>query len=139
MKKSLIALACLSAMTSGALASEVELYGTVDTYIAVNHQGGETSTSLRSGGASASFWGIQGSEEISSDLQAIFKLESAFLADTGAFPEGANGALFSREAWVGLHSNTWGTLSFGSQYTPHFLTWAMTDPTDLSLGSSYSL
>lgn len=138
MKKSLIALACLSAMTSGALAAEVELYGTVDTYIAVNHQGGETSTSLRSGGASASFWGIKGSEEISSDLQAIFKLESAFLADTGAFPEGANGALFSREAWVGLHSNTWGTLSFGRQYTPHFLTWAMTDPTDLSLGSSYS-
>lgn len=138
MRKSLIALACLSAMTCSALAAEVELYGTVDTYIAVNHQGGETNTSLRSGGASASFWGIKGTEDIGPDLKAIFKLESAFLADTGAFPEGANGALFSREAWVGLHSNTWGTLSFGRQYTPHFLTWAMTDPTDLSLGSSYS-
>lgn len=140
MKKSLIALACLSAMTSGALAAEVELYGTVDTYIAVNHQGGETSTSLRSGGASASFWGIKGTEDIGGDLKAVFKLESAFLVDTGSFSDAAQAGnvIFSREAWVGLQSNTWGTLSFGRQYTPHFLTWAMTDPTDLSLGSSYS-
>lgn len=138
MKKSLVALAALSAMAGTALAAEVELYGTVDTYIAVNHGGGDTDVSLRSGGASASFWGIKGTENINNDLQAIFKIESAFMVDNGAFPEGANGALFSREAWVGLNSNTWGTLSFGRQYTPHFLTWAMTDITDLSLGSAYS-
>ncbi len=138
MRKSLIALACLSAMSFAATAANVELYGTIDTYVAVNHGNSDTNVSLASGGASASFWGLKGAEEISSDLQAVFKIESAFLSDNGAFPEGANGALFSREAWVGLHSNTWGTLSFGRQYTPHFLTFAMTDPTDLSLGSSYS-
>lgn len=138
MKKSLIALTCLSALACTASAAEVQIYGTVDTYMAVNHQGGKTDVSLRSGGASASFWGFQGSEDISSDLKAVFKLESAFMVDNGAYPEGANGAIFSREAWVGLTSNTWGTLSFGRQYTPHFLTWAMTVPTDLSLGSSYS-
>ena len=64
MKKSLVALACLSAMASVAPAAEVELYGTVDTYVAVNHAGGEQNVSLASGGASASFWGIQGAEEI---------------------------------------------------------------------------
>lgn len=139
MKKSLIAMACLTAMAGAATAAEVELYGTVDTYIAVNHQGGKTSTSLRSGGASASFWGIKGVEDINSDLKAVFKLESAFLTDTGSYPDGAGeNGIFSREAWVGLQSNTWGTISFGRQYTPHFLTWAMTDPTDLSLGSAYS-
>ena len=139
MRKSLIALACLSAVAGAATAAEVELYGTVDTYIAVNHNAGKTDVSLRSGGASPSFWGIKGTEDIGPDLKAIFKLESAFLTDTGDFPDGAgDNGLFSREAWVGLHSNTWGTLSFGRQYTPHFLTWAMTDPTDLSLGSAYS-
>ncbi len=60
MRKSLVALACLSAMACGATAAEVELYGTFDTYIAVNHQGGDVDTSMRSGGASASFWGIKG-------------------------------------------------------------------------------
>lgn len=139
MRKSLLALACLSALSFGATAANVELYGTVDTYVAVNHGNGETNASLASGGASASFWGLQGSEDISPDLKAVFKIESAFLSDTGAYPDGAGSSgLFSREAWVGLHSNTWGTLSFSRQYTPHFLTFAMTDPTDLSLGSSYS-
>lgn len=139
MRKSLLALACLSSMSLGASAANIELYGTVDTYVAVNHGNSETNVSLASGGASASFWGIKGSEELSSGLQAVFKLESAFLTDTGAYPDGAGpNGLFSREAWVGLQSNSWGTLSFGRQYTPHFLTWAMTDPTDLSLGSSYS-
>lgn len=139
MRKSLLALACLSALSYTATAANVELYGTVDTYVAVNHGNSETNVSLASGGASASFWGLKGSEEITADLQAIFKLESAFLTDSGTYPDGAQpSTLFSREAWVGLHSNTWGTLSFGRQYTPHFLTFAMTDPTDLSLGSSYS-
>lgn len=140
MRKSLIALACLSAVAGAATAAEVELYGTVDTYIAVNHNAGKTDVSLRSGGASASFWGIKGTEDIGGDLKAVFKLESAFLVDTGSFSDAAQAGnvIFSREAWVGLQSNTWGTLSFGRQYTPHFLTWAMTDPTDLSLGSSYS-
>lgn len=139
MKKSLVAMACLSAMAGVAGAAQIDLYGTVDTYVAVNHAGGEQNVSLASGGASASFWGIQGAEEINSDLKAVFKLESAFLADQGSFPDGAGpNGIFSREAWVGLSSNSWGTLSFGRQYTPHFLTFGMTDPTDLSLGSSYS-
>ena len=86
MRKSLIALACLSAVAGAATAAEVELYGTVDTYIAVNHNAGKTDVSLRSGGASASFWGIKGTEDIGPDLKAIFKLESAFLTDTGDFP-----------------------------------------------------
>lgn len=139
MKKSLVAMACLSAMAGVAGAAQIDLYGTVDTYVAVNHAGGEQNVSLASGGASASFWGIQGAEEINSDLKAVFKLESAFLVDQGTYPDGAgDNGIFSREAWVGLSSNSWGTLSFGRQYTPHFLTFGMTDPTDLSLGSSYS-
>ena len=139
MRKSLVALACLSAMACGATAAEVELYGTFDTYIAVNHQGGDVDTSMRSGGASASFWGIKGSEELTPDMQVMFKLESAILVDQGTYSDaaGENG-IFSRESWVGLHHNKYGMLSFGRQYTPHFLTFAMTDPTDLSLGSSHS-
>ena len=139
MKKSLVALACLSAMACGATAAEVELYGTFDTYIAVNHQGGDVDTSMRSGGASASFWGIKGSEELTPDKQVMFKLESAILVDQGTYSDAAGeDGMFSRESWIGLHHNKYGMLSFGRQYTPHFLTFAMTDPTDLSLGSSHS-
>lgn len=139
MRKSLVALACLSAMACGATAAEVELYGTFDTYIAVNHQGGDVDTSMRSGGASASFWGIKGSEELTPDMQVMFKLESAILVDQGTYSDAAGpDGIFSRESWVGLHHNKYGMLSFGRQYTPHFLTFAMTDPTDLSLGSSHS-
>lgn len=45
MRKSLIALACLSVVAGAATAAEVELYGTVDTYIAVNHNAGKTDVS----------------------------------------------------------------------------------------------
>ena len=44
---------------------------------------------------------------------------------------------FSREANVGIRGK-YGQLSFGRQYTPHFLVFAMYDPTELSLGSSDS-
>ena len=135
--KSAAALACLSLLSSSILAANVEVFGQVDTYIAINDNDGDISTRLGSGAASASHFGLKGTEVISNDVQVMFKLDSAFYTDTGTFPEGSNG-LFNRESWVGVHHNQFGMLSLGRQYTPHFLTFAMTDPTDLSLGSSHS-
>ena len=139
MRKSLIALACLSACCTMATAGTVEIYGAVDTYIAVNNNdNGNTSVRLSSGGASASYFGFKGMEEISPETQVMYRLEQAYLSETGTTAAGADGKMFSREAWVGVHNNNWGMLSLGRQYTPHFLTFAITDPTDLSLGSSHS-
>ncbi len=57
MKKSLVAMACLSAMAGVA--------------------GGEQNVSLASGGASASFWGIQGAEELNSEHRRIESQQGA--------------------------------------------------------------
>lgn len=139
MRKSLIALACLSACCTMATAGTVEIYGAVDTYIAVNNNdNSNTSVRLSSGGASASYWGFKGMEEISPETQVMYRLEQAFLSDVGTNAAGSEDKIFSREAWVGVHNNNWGMISLGRQYTPHFLTYAITDPTDLSLGSSHS-
>ena len=69
--------------------------------------------------------------------QVFFNLDQAFLADNGSKTFGNEGKAFSREANVGIRGK-YGQLSFGRQYTPHFLVFAMYDPTELSLGSSDS-
>lgn len=74
MKKSLVAMACLSAMAG---AAQIDLYGTIDPYVAVNHAGGEQNVSLASGGASAYFWGIQGAEELNSEHRRIESQQGA--------------------------------------------------------------
>ncbi len=137
MKKSLIALATLSAMTMGVSATEVQLFGQVDEFIAFNNTQGTYDTAIKSGGASASHFGLKGVEDLGNGMQAFFNLDQAFLADTGSVTFGSNGMAFSREANVGLRG-PFGQISFGRQYTPHFLTFAIYDPTELSLGSSFS-
>ena len=137
MKKSIAALFALSALSTAAFAANVEIYGQVDTFVAINDNDGDVSTRIGSGAASASHFGLKGTEVINDQMQVMFNLDSAILVDTGSFATGSSG-LFDRESWVGVHHNKYGMLSFGRQYTPHFLTFAMSDPTDLSLGSSHS-
>jgi predicted porin len=108
MKKSLLAAAVLSAVSFGAYADGVELYGTLDVAVAsVAHQYGADSalqgnvnitgdkissskasiagtfTGLVNGGVSPSRWGIKGSETIDGDLSAVFKAEQRFNATSG--------------------------------------------------------
>jgi len=106
MKKSLLAAAVLSAVSFGAYADGVELYGVVDLAIAsVAHQTGANSagqgnisvtgekiattttagvfTGMVNGGISPSRWGIKGSETIDGDLSAVFQLEQRFNATSG--------------------------------------------------------
>ncbi|MDO4937092.1 MAG: porin [Sutterellaceae bacterium] len=138
MKKSLIALVC--ALATGAVyAADVEVYGAVDAYLAVNNDDGNVSSALSSGGSTGNYFGFQGSEDLWDGTQAVFKLEAGFLVDDGTFAQsyaGNTDRLFHREAWVGLRSADFGQISFGRQYTPHFLTWAMTDANGLSLGTA---
>ena len=104
MKKSLLALAALSALATVARAEgSVELYGVVDEGVAhIDHslpaspsfiftlnsynipaqnQGGVTA--LVSGAASMSRLGIQGHEDLGGGMSALFRLETAVNTSTG--------------------------------------------------------
>lgn len=129
------AFALLSAVSVPAAAAEVTVFGTVDTFIAVQNTQGDVSTALMSGGLSPTHVGIEGSEELGNGLEVFFKLDSAVLSDEGQYPAAADGRLFNREAALGLRGS-FGELSFGRLYMPHFLTFIIYDPNGLSIGSS---
>lgn len=137
MRNTLLALALASVFNS-VVAREASFYGVADMYIAINNDSGHISTDVQSGGTNASLIGLEGKETLSSDLSAIFRLEAGVLMDDGtsAPPGGGSGYLFQRESWVGLDSQTWGRLTFGRQYTPHFMTLILSDPSYMSMGSA---
>lgn len=137
MKKTLPALICAAFLGTAAQAAQVDIFGVVDMYVGVNNAGGEWRTGLQSGGLTASHIGLKGTEDLGGGTQVFFNLDQAFLADNGSKTFGNEGKAFSREANVGIRGK-YGQLSFGRQYTPHFLVFAMYDPTELSLGSSDS-
>ena len=123
MKKSLISIAILGAMSTAAYAqSNVTIYGTVDAGI-VSERGGlaGTANKITSGVGSASRLGFKGTEDLGGGLSAIFVLETGFRVDTGAL-DNTNNQLFNRQSFVGLSSKEVGTLTLGRQYTPYYET-----------------
>lgn len=123
MKKSLISIAILGALSNVAMAqSNVVMYGIVDAGL-TSERGGAAGnvTKVQSGVASASRIGFKGTEDLGSGLSAVFKLEAGMRIDSGALDNG-NNKLFNREAYVGLSSKEAGTLTIGRQYTPYYET-----------------
>lgn len=139
MKYSIFIALAISSISSATYAQSVTLYGVVDTGVEfLNHVGAGSNTLARmpaNSGLIPSRWGLHGVEDLGSDLQAIFTLESGF--NTRGGDSGQGGRLFGRQSWIGL-SGSWGTLSFGRQYT--MTTYALADnsisgPAVYSLGS----
>lgn len=122
MKKTLVALAALSAMAGAAQAqSSVTLYGIVDAAVryTTNHGAGEDSlVKVVGGGMSQSRWGINVNEDLGGGLRAVANLENRFLADNGANASVAGGAW--AQSWVGLQSSEWGRITVGRQYNVIF-------------------
>ena len=83
MKKTLLAAAALMAISSVSQAAQVEVFGAVDEFVAVNSTGGKWKSALMSGGAGASHVGIKGVEDLGNGVQVFFNLDQAFLADDG--------------------------------------------------------
>lgn len=116
----LIALAALSTCVGVARAqSTVTLYGIADAGVLYTSnvktaQGGRALWQLASGNASGSRWGFKGSEDLGGGLRAIFQLENGYGINNGTFAQG--GRLFGRQAFVGLSSDGFGTLTMGRQY-----------------------
>ncbi|CAD6542793.1 porin [Paraburkholderia sabiae] len=100
--------------------SSVTLYGIIDAGISyANHSKTSTGASSKlfkydDGVAQGSRWGMRGTEDLGGGLKALFVLESGFNSGTGA--SGQGGALFGRQAYVGVSKDGIGSLTFGRQY-----------------------
>lgn len=118
MKQSALALAVLAALSlpySAHAQSNVQFYGLIDAGVEyLNHaqEDGGNMTRVISGGKNTSRWGFRGSEELGGGLKAIWQLEGGILMDTGA----SDGAVFKRQAWVGL-DGSFGRIVIGRSFT----------------------
>lgn len=124
MKKTLL-IALLTGIFSAAADAQtsVTLYGLIDTgltYVSNQKVAGASPTTGHSNflETNASVvpdrWGLRGSEDLGDGLKAIFTLENGFALTNGTL--GQHGLLFGRQAFVGLSSNKFGTVTFGRQY-----------------------
>lgn len=120
MKKSLIALAVLAASGAAMAQSTVTLYGVADAYFGSTKINNQTQVRVNSDGLSGSRWGLRGSEDLGGGLKAVFVLESGFNIDTGNVAGGAT--MFGRQAFVGLNSDSFGSVSLGRHYGAYFVT-----------------
>jgi predicted porin len=132
-KKSLFALVTLNGLCAAAHAqSSVTLYGIDDAGLgytsnqAVVQTAGKAGTpavlvgksnyAFASGTWYGSRWGLKGKEDLGDGLAAIFQLENGFNIGTGQL--GQSSREFGRQAFVGLSSTKFGTLTMGRQYDP---------------------
>ncbi|NIE84321.1 MULTISPECIES: porin [unclassified Burkholderia] len=125
MKKAILVLPALGLMAGAAHAqSSVTLYGILDEGLMLNtnaknvvngrNVGGRQFSVDSNAGTQGSRWGLKGREELGGGLAAIFQLESGFNVSNGQFGQG--GTAFGRQAYVGLASRRFGTLTLGRQY-----------------------
>lgn len=99
--------------------SSVTIYGLFDMGLEVAKSGSTRVTRQISGGSFGSRLGFRGVEDLGGGASAIFRLESGFTGDSGAFAQG--GLAFGREASVGLSHRDWGTVAVGRIPTPFSL------------------
>lgn len=120
MKRSMMAGFVLGLAGTGAHAqSSVTLYGLLDVGVAyVNNSAtngqGHPLFSMISGNIQATRWGIKGLEDLGGGMKAIFVLENGFSVANGKFMQG--GDEFGRQAFVGLSTSRFGSITLGRQY-----------------------
>ncbi|QGZ57666.1 porin [Paraburkholderia acidiphila] len=99
--------------------SSVTLYGLIDAGIMYtnNVASGKSGGALwqaTSGNVNGSRFGVRGSEDLGGGLHAVFVLENGFNVQNGKL--GQDGRMFGRQAYVGLASDQFGSLTLGRQY-----------------------
>lgn len=83
---------------------DIEGYGKVRTY--------GPASDIRAG----SRWGLKGQEDLGNGVRALFVLENGFSLASGATGDKSRGA-FNRQAYMGIASDEFGTLTLGRQYS----------------------
>ncbi|MFY7857290.1 MAG: porin [Rubrivivax sp.] len=124
MKKSLLALAALTAFAGAASAqSSVTLFGIVDAGFARVSAGGKSNTGMTNSGLNSSRLGFRGVEDLGGGLRAAFWLEGQLNNDDG----NATGLNFQRRSTVSLLGG-FGEIRLGRDFSPHFMNLTVYDP-----------
>lgn len=111
MKKTVLALAALAAVSTSAFAqSSVTIYGVLDASLE-SVKGEDSVTRVSSDNFNSSRIGFRGIEDLGGGLKAKFNLESPVGVDQGT---SGTGNFWSRAAWVGLEGG-FGELRIGRQ------------------------
>lgn len=102
--------------SAGAFAqSSVTLFGSLDEGLNyTNNVGGKHAFQMASIDLVTSRWGLKGTEDLGGGLHALFDLESGFNMESGQAAYG--GRLFGYQSYVGLASDSFGTLTVGRQF-----------------------
>jgi predicted porin len=137
MKRTLLALAVLSAFAGGVFAQStgsVTLFGGIDLALRYVDNNSVSQYQLAQDGLGSSRIGFRGSEDLGGGLIASFWLEGTIQPDTGTIGlASTNGernntaALFARRSTVSL-AGGWGEVRLGRDYTPTFWNSAIFDP-----------
>jgi predicted porin len=127
MKKTflLVALAAAAATTAQAQTGSVTLFGIVDASLRQVKNGGDSVSSLASGGINSSRLGVRGIEDLGGGLRAGFWLEHGFNIDSGL--QSDNARFWNRRSTVSLIGG-FGELRLGRDFTPIYTSWADFDP-----------
>jgi predicted porin len=128
MKKSLLALAALTAFAGAASAqSSVTLFGIVDlAYVNVKN-GTQKVNLLSSNQYNSNRLGFRGVEDLGGGLRAGFWLEGGMNNDVGTGGSAGGGFDFQRRSTVSLMGG-FGELRLGRDYTPSFWNYTIFDP-----------
>jgi predicted porin len=117
-----LSLALLAAAGAAHAQSSVTLYGVLDDSIQFVHNADTNNNNfwgLVGGNLQGNRWGMKGTEDLGGGLKAIFQLESGFNPNNGKMGSyNGSSKLFGRQAYVGLESDQFGTVTLGRQYDP---------------------
>ncbi|WP_250500999.1 MULTISPECIES: porin [unclassified Caballeronia] len=95
--------------------SSVTLYGIISNGLGYfSNQGGHSNWTMISGANQNNRVGFKIGEDLGGGLSAVGTLENGFDSNSGKLGQG--GRMFGRQAFVGLSSSTYGTLTVGRQY-----------------------
>jgi len=128
MKKSLLALAALSAFAGVASAqSSVTMFGIVDAAWTRLSGGGRSFTGITNSNYNSSRFGVRGVEDLGGGLRASFWLEAQLFNDNGKGESAATDLNFRRRSTVSLLGG-FGEIRLGRDYSPTFWNTTIFDP-----------
>lgn len=114
-RKSIVAMTLVLLAISAHAQSTVTLYGYVDSGLTyTSNQLGHTAWQMTNSTTQNTVFGLKGTEDLGGGLSAVFKLEQAFVLSNGA--QALPGDAFGSQAWVGLQSEPYGTMTLGRQF-----------------------